>query len=75
VEFFQWHKRQTDGWLKRLGMSYYAALWYAYLKGIVTALIAVWLMGYFYSLRFVSALFSFPSAPVLVVNGVALFKG
>jgi hypothetical protein len=30
-----------------LGMSYYAALWYAYLKGIVTALIAVWLMGYF----------------------------
>jgi hypothetical protein len=47
VEFFQWHKRQTDGWLKRLGMSYYAELWYAYLKGIVTALIAVWLMGYF----------------------------
>ena len=46
VKFFRWHKRQTDGWLKKFGMSYYAALWYAYLKGIVTALIAVWLLGY-----------------------------
>lgn len=41
VKFFRWHKRQTDGWLKKLGMSCYAALWFAYLKGIVTALIGV----------------------------------
>ena len=47
VKFFLWHKRQTDWWLKKMGMSYYAALWFAYLKGIVTALIAVWLLGYF----------------------------
>ena len=46
VKVFRWHERQTDGWLKKLGMSYYAALWYAYLKGNVTALIAVLLLGY-----------------------------
>ena len=46
VKVFRWHERQTDRWLKKLGMSYYAALWYAYLKGIVTSLIGVWLVGY-----------------------------
>lgn len=43
--FLRWHRRQTEWWLARLGLSYYAALWVAYLKGVVTALVALWLLG------------------------------
>lgn len=40
--FFSWHRRQTQWWLDQLGMSPYAGLWFAYFKGIATALIGVW---------------------------------
>jgi hypothetical protein len=42
--FFSWHRRQTQWWLDQLGMSPYAGLWFAYFKGIATALIGVWLL-------------------------------
>jgi hypothetical protein len=41
--FFSWHRRQTQWWLDQFGMSPYAGLWFAYVKGIATALIGVWL--------------------------------
>lgn len=44
--FFTWHQRQTEWWLTRLGMNPYAALWFAYLKGIVTTLLMLWFLGY-----------------------------
>lgn len=47
MDFFGWHKRQTDWWLAKLGMSDYAALWFAYIKGVLTTLIVLWLLGYF----------------------------
>ena len=46
MKFFSWHKRQTDWWLQKLGMSDYVALWFAYIKGAVTAVFVLWLMGY-----------------------------
>jgi len=46
VNFFDWHKRQTDWWLQKLGISDYAALWVAYIKGAVTAVVVLWLLGY-----------------------------
>lgn len=46
MKFFSWHKRQTDWWLQKLGMSDYAALWFAYFKGAFTAVFVLWLLGY-----------------------------
>ncbi|MGI9299338.1 MAG: hypothetical protein ACR2PD_02805 [Luminiphilus sp.] len=42
--FFSWHRRQTQWWLDQFGMSPYAGLWFAYFKGIATALIGLWLL-------------------------------
>ena len=42
--FFSWHRQQTQWWLDQLGMSPYAGLWFAYFKGIATALIGLWLL-------------------------------
>jgi hypothetical protein len=47
MRFFDWHQRQTEWWLDRLGMTPYAALWFAYLKGVVTTLFVLWVLGYF----------------------------
>lgn len=47
MRFFDWHQRQTEWWLDRLGMTSYAALWFAYLKGVVTTLFVLWVLGYF----------------------------
>ena len=47
MKFFDWHQRQTEWWLDRLGMTPYAALWFAYVKGAVTTLLVLWLLGYF----------------------------
>ena len=47
MRFFDWHQRQTEWWLDRLGMKSYAALWFAYLKGVVTTLFVLWVLGYF----------------------------
>jgi hypothetical protein len=46
MKFFDWHQRQTEWWLDRLGMTPYAALWFAYVKGAVTTLLVLWLLGY-----------------------------
>ena len=46
MNFFRWHKRQTECWLEKFGMSDYVALWFAYIKGVVTTLIVLRLMGY-----------------------------
>ena len=46
MRFFDWHQRQTEWWLDRLGMKSYAALWFAYLKGVVTTLFVLWVFGY-----------------------------
>ena len=47
MKFFDWHQRQTEWWLDRLGMTPYTALWFAYAKGAVTTLLVLWLLGYF----------------------------
>ena len=46
MKFFEWHQRQTEWWLDRFGMTPYAALWFAYVKGAVTTLLVLWLLGY-----------------------------
>ena len=46
MNFFSWHKRLTTWWLQKLGMTDYAALWLAYIKGAVTATLVLWLLGY-----------------------------
>ena len=46
MNFFSWHKRQTDWWLQKLGMSDYAALWFAYFKGAFTAVFFILHKGY-----------------------------
>ena len=46
MNFFAWHKRQTDWWLQKLGMSDYVALWFAYIKGAFTVVFVLWLLGY-----------------------------
>ena len=46
MRFFDWHQRPTEWWLDRLGMKSYAALWFAYLKGVVTTLFVLWVFGY-----------------------------
>lgn len=47
MKFFDWHQRQTEWWLDRFGMTPYAALWFAYVKGVVTTLLVLWVLGYF----------------------------
>ena len=47
MKFFHWHQRQTEWWLDRFGMTPYAALWFAYVKGVVTTLLVLWALGYF----------------------------
>ena len=46
MKFFEWHQTQTEWWLNRLGMTPYAALWFAYLKGVVTTIVVLWALGY-----------------------------
>ena len=47
MKLFDWHQRQTEWWLDRLGMTPYDALWFAYVKGALTTLFVLWALGYF----------------------------
>ncbi len=47
MRFFDWHQRQTEWWLDRFGMTPYTALWFAYIKGVITTLLMLWALGYF----------------------------
>jgi len=42
---FDWHKRQTERWVARLGLSAYQALWWAWAKGFVFGLLVYWWLG------------------------------
>ena len=37
--FFDWHKRQTEWWKKKLSISYYGLMWGAFFKGLVFGLL------------------------------------
>ena len=37
--FIAWHKRQTDFWKTKLGISDYGLLWVAWVKGILFGLL------------------------------------
>ena len=47
MRFFDWHQKRTEWWLDQLGMTPYAALWFASVKGAVTTLLVLWLLGFF----------------------------
>ena len=42
VGFFNWHQRQTEQLIARLGITPYQALWWAWGKGIVLGAIGYW---------------------------------
>ncbi len=37
--FIKWHKDLTDRFMARLGIDWYASVWIAWLKGLMTGLI------------------------------------
>jgi len=37
-----WHKRYTEQWIARLGITAYQALWWAWLKGFACGLLEYW---------------------------------
>lgn len=43
VTLVEWHKRTIKSWQESLGLSDYAVLWIAFLKGIFLTLLVVWL--------------------------------
>ena len=43
MNFVEWHKSTIKSWQKSLGVSDYALLWIAFLKGILLTLLVVWL--------------------------------
>jgi len=37
--FFDWHKRQTEWWKKKLNISDYVLMWLGFFKGLVFGLL------------------------------------
>jgi hypothetical protein len=40
--FLEWHQRQTEQWIERLGITPYQALWWAWAKGVVLGAVGYW---------------------------------
>ncbi len=38
-KFIEWHKRQTEWWMAKLGISWYGVAWIAWIKGIILTIL------------------------------------
>lgn len=45
MRIVEWHKRQTEKWADKLGISWYGVAWIAWAKGVAMGLL-LWLLIY-----------------------------